>query len=70
MSIKHRIRKLETVQAKTNSGPVFIACGPGEDPEELQREQFGTDGPPAGVTVFLVNTGVPRYQRSRSNECR
>ena len=66
MSIKHRIRKLETVQAKANGDIVFIAYGPGEDPKELQREQFGTDGPPAGVTVFLVNTGVPRYQRSRS----
>ena len=66
MSIKHRIRKLETVQAKANGDIVFIAYGPGDDPEELQRERFGADGPPAGVTVFLVNTGVPRYQGSRS----
>ncbi len=66
MSIKHRIRKLETVQAKANGDIVFIAYGPGEDPEELQRERFGADGPPAGVTVCLVNTGVPRYQGSRN----
>ncbi|PPR71040.1 MAG: hypothetical protein CFH03_02271 [Alphaproteobacteria bacterium MarineAlpha3_Bin2] len=60
MSIKRRIRKLETLQSKTNGGLVIIAYGPNDDAKELQRERFGLDGPPLGVTVLLVNTGVSR----------
>ena len=60
MSIKRRIRKLETLQSKTNGGLVIIAYGPNDDADELQRERFGLDGPPPGVTVLLVNTGVSR----------
>ena len=63
MSIKHRIRKLETVQAKTNGGLVIIAYGPNDDAEKLQRERFGLDGSPLGVTVLLVNTGVSRANK-------
>ena len=60
MSIKRRIRKLETVQAKANSGLVIMTCGPDDDAEELQCERFGLDGPPPDATVLLVNTGVPQ----------
>ena len=60
MSIKRRIRKLETVQAKANGGLVIITCGPDDDAKELQCERFGLDGPPPDATVLLVNTGVPQ----------
>ena len=63
MSIKRRIRKLETLQSKTNGGLVIIAYGPNDDAKELQRERFGLDGPPHGVTVLLVNTGVNRANK-------
>ena len=40
-----------------------LAYGPNDDAKELQRERFGLDGPPPGVTVLLVNTGVNRANK-------
>jgi hypothetical protein len=51
------------LQSKTNGGLMIIAYGPNDDAKELQRERFGLDGPPPGVTVLLVNTGVNRANK-------
>ena len=46
--------------SEKTTGTVFVVQGPDEDRETLLRERFGEDGPPTGLTVILVNTGVPR----------
>jgi hypothetical protein len=58
MRLKSRLRKLETSEMTT--GTVFVVQGPDDDRDELLRERFGEDGPPAGLTVIFVKTGVPR----------
>ena len=63
MSNKRRIRKLETVQAKANSGRVIMTCGPDDDAEELQCERFGLDDPPPNATVLLVIPECHRLNR-------
>jgi hypothetical protein len=58
MRLKSRLQKLEMSEMTT--GTVYVVQGPNDDHDELLRERFGEDGPPAGLTVILVNTGVPR----------
>jgi hypothetical protein len=57
-ALDRRMMKLEATSS--DSGPVFVVVGPDDDMDELLRQRFGEDGPPVGLTVFLVKTGVPR----------
>jgi hypothetical protein len=55
----NRIRKLETSQRKFKTME-FIASETGGDFDKLSLERFGADGPPVGVELYRVITGVPR----------
>ena len=46
--------------SENTTATVFVVQGPDDDREVLLRERFGEDGAPTGLTVTLVNTGVPR----------
>jgi hypothetical protein len=59
MSIRQRMRKLETSQSKFNTME-FMVSETGDDFDELARQRFGADGPPVGTEVFFVITGAPR----------
>jgi hypothetical protein len=58
MRLKSRLRKLEMSEKAV--GTVFVVQGPDDDRETLLRERFGEDGPPTGLTIIMVDTGVPR----------
>jgi hypothetical protein len=58
MRMKSRLRKLE--MSEKTAGTVFVVLGPDDNRDELLRDRFGEDGPPAGLTIIMVDTGVPR----------
>ena len=58
MALGRRLTKLEAASA--DRGPVIIVLGPDDDGDELLRQRFGDQGPPVGMTVIFVKTGVPR----------
>jgi hypothetical protein len=58
MRLKSRLRKLE--MSDKTAETIFVVQGPDDDRETLLFERFGKKGPPTGITVIFVNTGVPR----------
>ena len=64
--LNSRLRRLETSQSKFKTME-FIVSATGDDFDELSCERFGADGPPVGVELYSVITGVPRCRTDEAS---